>query len=88
MVTEKIRAIWRVITCKHLLLFTKHKEIRPKVVGFGKGDLHDIFSMAVEIKASYDYMIKLCEEVAAEEGELHILNELKKTVEEYTSGGE
>ncbi len=83
MVTKKIRAIWQLIRANQLFLFTQRKTGDDVLaLGMGVGDLQDMMLIAIEIKKSYNSMVNMIEQAAVEGGELHLLNELKKTIQE------
>ena len=86
MVTNKLRAIWRIVKADHILLFTKEGEGSVQSFGFGKGGLQEIMLMAVEVKKSYNSMVSMLQNAAVETGELHALNELKEAVEKLEDG--
>ena len=81
MVTNKIRAIVQIIRAEHVLIHTKRGNGAVQPFGFGKGDLSTLMLMAVELKKSYENMIKGVNTAAVETGELHALEALRKTVD-------
>lgn len=85
MVAAKLRAIGRIIRSKQMLLLTLDRR-GVDALGFGRGELHEIAQMAVEIKKSYNSILELLEEVSTEEGELHAYRELLKTMEAMNGG--
>ena len=68
------------------MLFTKGKEDGVTAMGFGKGGLKDIILLTIEVQRSYNTLIQLVRETAAEEGELHAITELKNAIEELEDG--
>lgn len=88
MVTTKIRAIGKIIRADHVMLFTKKDGGQVDAYGFGKGSLHDIMLMAIQLKKSYNTTIDMIEQGATEEGTLHAFMEMKKTVEELEKNGQ
>ena len=81
MVTAKIRAIGQIIRADHVLLHTKRGDSPVVPFSFGKGDLSTLMLLAVELKKSYENMLKGVNNAAVESGELHALEALRKTVD-------
>lgn len=87
MVTTKLKAIKKIITAKHVMLFTKKSGDTPvEAYGFGTGSLHDIMLIAIELKKSYNRTVDMVEQGATEEGTLHAFMEMKKTIEALENG--
>ena len=81
MVTAKIRAIGQIIRADHALLHTKRGDSPVVPFGFGKGDLTALMLLSVELKKSYENMLKGVNNAAVATGELHTLEALRKTVD-------
>lgn len=81
MVTNKIRAIVQIIKAEHVLIHTKRGDNPVEPFGFGKGDLSTMMLFAIELKKSYQHMIAGVNNAAAETGELHAMEALRKTVD-------
>ena len=81
MVTAKIRAIIQIIRAQHVLIHTKRGDNPVQPFGFGKGDLQTLMLISVELKRSYENMLRGVNNAAADTGELHTLEALRKTVD-------
>lgn len=81
MVANKIRAIIQIIRADHVLIHTKRGDSPVQPFGFGKGDLATLMLISVELKRSYENMLKGVNNAAVETGELHALEALRKTVD-------
>lgn len=81
MVTQKLRAIGRIIRAEHVLVHTKRGDNPVEPFGFGKGDLSTLMLFAIELKKSYENMLTGVNNAAVETGELHALEALRKTVD-------
>lgn len=81
MVTNKIRAIVQILRADHVLIHTKRGDAPVVPFGFGKGDLATMMLLSIELKKSYENMVKGVNNAAVETGELHALEALRKTVD-------
>lgn len=86
MVTAKIRAALTLLRSQHFMLFTL-KNGKSGLVGAGPADLADMIELALQLKNAYSGVLEMTTEVAAENGELHLLKILREKVEELENGG-
>lgn len=82
MVAEKLRAIWRIIGARQVLLFTIKNE-KVASVGFGKEPQStDVIRFAVSVEKASKDLSNMVEALATETGELRVLQDLRKVVDE------
>lgn len=86
MVTTKIRTIWTIIRSDHVMVFTKRGDDPVDTNGFGRGGLHDILLIAIQMRKAYANLVAMAEEQAVEAGELHALEELREVIKELENG--
>ena len=87
MLTNKIIAIIKIIRAEHVLLHTKRGDKPVSPFGFGNGDLSTLMSLAIELKKSYENILKGVNTAAIDTGELHALEALRKTVDTEIENG-
>lgn len=81
MVTQKLRAVVQILRADHVLIHTKRGDNPVEPFGFGRGDLATMMLLSVELKKSYENMLRGVNNAAVETGELHALEALRKTVD-------
>lgn len=86
MVTNKIRAIIALLRCKSFNLYARVGEDHV-THGAGSGDLSDMMMLVVQLKRDVIGITSALEAAATEAGELQLLIELRKTIEELENGG-
>ena len=81
MATEKYRAIWRIIRASSFHATTQRESgAKPQASAEGYGDIQDMVLMAIELKEAYNGFVDVITHAATEGGELHFLEELKKSL--------
>ena len=82
MVANKLKAIWKIITARQILLFTIRGEDLFSL-GFGKEpESADVIKFAVAVEKASHSMTKMVEDLATDTGELRVLQDLRKVIDE------
>jgi len=83
----KLKMLWLVLRAESVhMTFQYHPSEAFKSLAFGHSSLKDLVLFAKELKVDYDGLIDMINNVAAEAGELHALQELKEAVEVIQDG--
>lgn len=80
----KVRLLlaWVVLRSKSVhVIFQQDHGLDPRVIGIGQSDLKDLVLISTEIKRMYDSFMDMINEVAAETGDLHALQQLRDAVQ-------
>lgn len=78
---NKIRAIWKLIISRQYLLIYDDGGDGTAIGGGRASDLHDVMYMTIQLKQTYNQMIKMLEEASVEMGEAHALKEMRETIQ-------
>lgn len=82
MVTHKISAIKRIIFSASATLITqRHEGMEADTLGYGQGDIKDMVLVARAMKQSYDRFMDSIQQMAAETGDLHALQEIRDALD-------
>jgi len=64
------------------IITQRHEGEEPDTLGFGKGDIRDMVLVSRAMKQSYDRFLDGINQMAAETGDLHALQEIRAAIEE------
>ena len=79
--TQKLTAIWHIVTSKSFHLFYQRNfGEKVDVIAKGHGGIMDMVLVALSLKEQYNNFVGSISDAAVDGGELHFLEELKKTL--------
>lgn len=90
MVTQKFRArvnAFRQIFRSNQFIVFSVKNGKPDAVAYGEDDLAEVMQMAIQMKKSYNQMVKMIEAAAEQQDELQTLMQMRQALEAVDDAG-
>lgn len=77
--STKLKAIKLLFGAKQYIVFTV-KGDKADVAGYGRDDLAEVMAMAIQIRKSYNFMVRMIEDFSQDEDELQKLVAMRKAI--------